>query len=33
VLSEEVRRLSSAAIDNAKKDGRKTVMGRDFSAV
>jgi histone H3/H4 len=31
VLSEEVRRLSSAAIDNAKKDGRKTVMGRDFS--
>jgi histone H3/H4 len=32
VLSEEIRRLSVAAIERAKKDGRKTVMGRDFVA-
>ncbi len=30
VVSEEVRRLSNAAIEAARKDGRKTVMGRDF---
>lgn len=29
-LSEIVRRLCSRAIENAKKDGRKTVMDRDF---
>jgi histone H3/H4 len=31
VISEEIRRLSLAAIENARKDGRKTVMGRDFT--
>ena len=30
VISEEIRRLCAAAVEAAKKDGRKTVMGRDF---
>ena len=30
VLSAEIRKLCDAAIENAKKDGRKTVMDRDF---
>ncbi len=30
VLSEKVRQLCEMAIENAKKDGRKTVMDRDF---
>jgi histone H3/H4 len=30
VLSEEVRRVCLFAIENARKDGRKTVMGRDI---
>jgi len=29
-LSDVVRRLCDRAIDNARKDGRKTVMDRDF---
>lgn len=33
VISEEIRRLSLAAIEAARKDGRKTVMGRDFASV
>ena len=32
VLSDEIRRLCDRAIDNATRDGRKTVMDRDFSA-
>jgi histone H3/H4 len=32
VLSELVRRLCDEAIENAKKDGRKTVMDRDFQS-
>lgn len=31
VLSGKVRDLCNQAIENAKKDGRKTVMDRDFS--
>ncbi len=31
VISERVRHLCDQAIDNAKKDGRKTVMDRDFT--
>ena len=31
VISEEIRRLCLFAIESARKDGRKTVMGRDFS--
>ncbi len=30
VLSERIRNLCSEAIQNAKTDGRKTVMDRDF---
>lgn len=30
-LSDIVRRLCSQAIENARKDGRKTVMDRDFA--
>lgn len=30
-LSDIIRRLCDQAIANAKKDGRKTVMDRDFS--
>jgi len=30
VLSERVRRLCDEAIENAKREGRKTVMDRDF---
>jgi histone H3/H4 len=30
VLSEHLRRLCNEAIRNAAKDGRKTVMDRDF---
>ncbi len=30
-LSEEIRRLCDQAIENAQRDGRKTVMDRDFS--
>ncbi len=30
VLSERVRQLCNQAIDAAKRDGRKTVMDRDF---
>jgi histone H3/H4 len=29
-LSEKVRHLCDQAIENAKRDGRKTVMDRDF---
>ncbi len=29
-LSEKVKQLCDQAIDNAKQDGRKTVMDRDF---
>lgn len=31
VLSGKVRQLCEEAIENAKKDGRKTVMDRDFN--
>jgi histone H3/H4 len=31
VLSEKVRELCTQAIERAKKDGRKTVMDRDFN--
>jgi histone H3/H4 len=30
VLSDRVRQLCDTAIENAKKEGRKTVMDRDF---
>ncbi|HZM15075.1 MAG TPA: hypothetical protein VFE28_03660 [Candidatus Krumholzibacteria bacterium] len=30
-LSDIVRRLCDQAVDNARKDGRKTVMDRDFN--
>ncbi|MCC6931866.1 MAG: hypothetical protein IT292_01235 [Deltaproteobacteria bacterium] len=30
VLSERVREMCNQAIENAKSDGRKTVMDRDF---
>ena len=30
VLSEAIRKLCDEAIEHAKKDGRKTVMDRDF---
>lgn len=30
VLSDRVRQLCDQAIENAKKEGRKTVMDRDF---
>jgi hypothetical protein len=30
VLSDEIRRLCDRAIENATRDGRKTVMDRDF---
>ena len=30
-LTEKVRHLCQEAIENARKDGRKTVMDRDFS--
>jgi histone H3/H4 len=30
VLSHRIRQLCDEAIENAKKDGRKTVMDRDF---
>lgn len=29
-ISEKVRKLCDQAIENAKRDGRKTVMDRDF---
>ena len=32
VLSDEIRRLCDRAIENATRDGRKTVMDRDFSS-
>ena len=32
VLSEAIRKLCDDAIEHAKKDGRKTVMDRDFVA-
>ena len=31
VLSEKIRMMADMAVENAKKDGRKTVMDRDFS--
>ena len=31
VISDRVRQLCDQAIENAKRDGRKTVMDRDFS--
>ena len=31
VLSDKVRQLCDQAIDSAKREGRKTVMDRDFS--
>ena len=31
-LSDQVRRLCDQAIENARKDGRKTVMDRDLSS-
>ena len=30
VLSEKIRQLCDLAMENAKKEGRKTVMDRDF---
>lgn len=30
-LSDKIRELCNQAIENAKRDGRKTVMDRDFS--
>ena len=30
VLSEKIRAMCDQAIENAKKDGRKTIMDRDF---
>lgn len=33
VLSERLRRLCDQAIDSARRDGRKTVLDRDFSGV
>ena len=30
VLSARIRQLTDQAIENAKRDGRKTVMDRDF---
>ena len=32
VLSEQIRQLCDGAIESAKKDGRKTVMDRDFQS-
>jgi hypothetical protein len=32
ILSERVRQLCDQAVENAKRDGRKTVMDRDFGA-
>jgi histone H3/H4 len=29
-LSEKIREMTNQAIENAKRDGRKTVMDRDF---
>ena len=29
VLSDHLRKVADAAVDNAKKDGRKTVLARD----
>lgn len=31
ILSDQVRNLCDRAIENARQDGRKTVMDRDFS--
>lgn len=31
VLSDSIRRLCQQAIDNARNDGRKTVLDRDFT--
>lgn len=31
VLSAKIRMMCDMAVENAKKDGRKTVMDRDFS--
>ena len=31
VLSDEIRKLCDRAIQNASRDGRKTVMDRDFA--
>ena len=31
VISERIRQLCDQAIENAKRDGRKTVMDRDFT--
>jgi histone H3/H4 len=33
VLSDHLRRLCDEAIENARKDGRKTVMDRDLPSV
>ena len=33
ILSDQVRRLCDQAIENAKREGRKTVMDRDFPAL
>lgn len=33
VLSERIRNLCAEAIQNAKSDGRKTVMDRDFPQI
>ena len=30
VLSDKIRAMCDQAIENAKKDGRKTIMDRDF---
>jgi histone H3/H4 len=30
VLSEKIRQMCDQAVENAKRDGRKTVMDRDF---
>lgn len=32
VLSDEIRKLCDRAIQNASRDGRKTVMDRDFAS-
>lgn len=32
VLSEQIRKMCDGAIENARKDGRKTVMDRDFQS-
>jgi hypothetical protein len=33
VLSDEVRRIADLAVEEARREGRKTVLDRDFAAV